>query len=466
MIGILILAVLALVCGAFALRLGHALLERSADRAAAGEAARAEADARHRAHPDWLVTLQATLLRVRIHPLEQRRGQLMTERDAVKAAADAQPAGPSLVRKLLGYASLLLLPLLFLLSVYQLVPSFYTLSGNAPLSLFGGLLVAAIEVGVALALARVLYRGRGNQAPDDEVSGGQIVARSPDWAGQPGRRAAGSLAERLLAMTDSQPGWSKIVLTGAMTLAVAGVLVWGQYNWAPAHDLINLEGQLTVATDRYAQDQANGAPQSLLASDQQDIDTISTRLAAVRSRDEMLALVVPLGEDAVALPGLGALGFAAKDLRRLGRRRRMASLNRRIGALGMQIEQTRDAITLDLQRMLAGLGVDPALAVTPPQALPVPPATPAGRAHQVVPGQVVPPGQPVPPDPVPPDPACVGPAHGQATPPDTPGAQAPETRGPLTVDDLFPATHTQPGAQLGADADSADVHDARWTDPL
>ncbi len=438
MLGFVILALLTIAGGAFALRTGRVLLQRSADRAEAAAAAaraaadeaaaeRAATDARHRAHPDWLVTLQSTLLRTRIHPLEQRRGQLTAERDEVKAALDASPAGPSLVRKLLGYAALLLLPLLFLLSVYQLVPSFYTLSGNGPLALFGGVLVSAIEVGIAFALARVLYH------PDkDEAAAG---AAAPDPPA--GRRPGGSLAARFLALADGGPGWAKAAATAALTLTAAALLVWGQYTWAPAHDVIPLQGQLTVAEQTYVQDQQNGVQQTLLTSDRQGIDTVSTKLAEVRGRDQALALLVPLAQDAVALPALGVLGFAAEDLRRLRRRRRLAALSRRTGALDIEIEQARDAITLEMQRTLEGLGIDPAIATAagPPAALP------AGRDHPEPANHPVP-GQPVP-------------AHRADVP------------GPLTGDDLFPpAPGTDPAHPAGGDADEADDAGNRWTDPL
>jgi hypothetical protein len=468
MFGVVILAMLTIVGGALALRTGRVLLQRSADRARAAAAARraaadeavadrAAADARHRAHPEWLVTLQSTLLRTRIHPLEQRQGQLTAERDEIKAALDAAPPGPSLVRKLLGYAALLLLPLLFLLSVYQLVPSFYTLSGSGPLALFGGVLVAAIEIGIAFALARVLYQPDKDEAAAGAGAGAGAGA-DPDTLA--GRRPDGSLADRFLAMADSGPGWAKAVLAAAMTLTAAGLLVWGQYTWAPAHDVIPLQGKLTVAEQTYAQDQQNGVQQTLLTSDRLVIDSVSTKLAEVRGRDQALALLVPLAEDAVALPALGVLGFAAQDLRRLRRRRRLAGLSRRIGALDIEIEQARDAITLELQRMLEGLGIDPAIATATVAA---PPATaiPAGTAAALPAG----PGHPVPGD----HPAFADhPVPGHRADGHRADGHRADAAGPRTFDDLFPPP--APGADQAhpatGDAAEADDHGNRWTDPL
>jgi hypothetical protein len=437
MAGIVILVMLALLGAAAALRLGRVFLQRSADRAAAraadasassaaDAAEQAAATARHRAHPDWLVTVQSTLLGARIHPLEQRRGQLVTERDGIKAALDAQPAGPALVRKLLGYAALVLLPLLFLLSVYQLVPSFQTLSGSAPLAFAGGLLVAAIEVGMAFALARILYHGH-------------------EAAAEPGDATAPSdapLADRLLTLADSAPAWSRSSLVGAVTLVAAGLLVWGQYSWAPAHDVIPLQSTLSIARETYAQDLQDSKQASLLTSDQQQVDMVSTRLTEVRERDEALALLVPLGEDAAALPALGALGFAAEDLRRQRRRHRLTGLNRQIGALDGQITQAKDDITLALQQLFLDLDIDPARATQSS-----PPSIAGGPVRALPPAAATAPPSPAPPVPAP------SPGPAPATPPAT-GA-------PVMIEDLFPdPAGPAPGPEAEAD------NDRRWSDPL
>lgn len=482
-LGIVILAVLTMAGGAVALRAGRIFLERSAERAEGAQDAADAVDDRHRRYPWRYITLQSTRLMEATRPLELRRGHLDAERAEVRAAIDAEPEPPSLVRKLLEFACLALIPLLFLLSCYQLIPSWYTLWGNVPLSVFGGVLVAGIEVFIAFLVARVLFRGRRGEPLDGEVAVGTASAAALPpgaGAGQRGHRGGRTTARRVLEAADSRPGSLKILLTSGMALVAAGLLIWGQYEWAPLHDTINIGNQLTVATDKYALDQANDPGQAgLLTSDREAIDTINTRLSAARARDQALAVVVPLGEDVAALPALGALGYAAEDLRRMRRRRRRASLGRRINALDLRIARVRNAMTLQTQRRLDLLGLDPRIATAPvpPLIAPQPPlssslapGTPADPAHPVIPGQVLSPGQPGDPGPgtapARPGPGQPGQLGGAAAPANPPGAE-PDGDG-VTAEDLFPRTITDPGAgtaATGADAD-ADEDDRRWTDPL
>lgn len=460
MVLVIVLLVLVTVAGGgIALRVGRAFLEWAAERAENARDAAAAVDDRHWRHPWRYISVQSTRLLVTTHPLELLRGQLDAQRTRVQSAIDAEPRGPSLIRKLLDFACLALIPLLMLLSCYQLIPSFYTLTGNAPLSVFGGAVVAAVEVLIAFLVARVLFRGPG-QPPQDEEAGDaaigprQAAASLPGaGAGQPRRHGGRSVARRILDLADSRPGSSKDLLITGMAIAAAALLVWGQFQWAPLHDVIGIGSELTVATDRYALDEMNSPDQTgLLTSDEQAIDTINTRLRDARARDEALAVIVPIGEDAAALFALGALGYAAEDLRRLNRRRRKTSLNRRINAIDRRIARARDAMTLETGRRLEELGHDPRLATMdlPPVVLPHP-------GPQVVPGQVV--------------------TDDPAQPPAAQVPGAPPVRVGRTVDDLFPPTAAdavpqdgQPGPATNSDMAAPGIADAaedrRWTDPF
>ena len=285
----------------------------------------------------------------------------------------------------------MLLAVLFALSVSQLVPSFHVLAdpqaaGPTPLDWILGLLVAALEICVACAVAHALRPKRG-------------------W----------------------QPFAPKAY--AALALLLAGVVIYGQLQWAPLHDTIPLRSQLATAQEMLVLDQQDNKPQIVLTADQQQILEIQGRLPKVTTRDQVMAFAVTLGSDLAAIPALGAVVYIGAAHRRRRLRRRVAAVKSEIGALEQQIVEIPVQITYETQETLERLGVNPDYAFAPAVVpAPAPLALPAAPA-----------------------PAAPAPARVPA-----PADDADREGTTLTPDELFP-----PGPAEPADAD-----DQRWTDPL
>jgi hypothetical protein len=361
---------------------------RAAERARR-EAAAAEEDLRRSRNPQHYISVQRGLISRLLAPLQVRLRQRRAELEQLQAElADAAPRSSR--RRLLAGAFLMLLVVLFALSISQLVPSFHVLAdpqaaGPTVLDWVLGVLVATLEICVAFALAYALRPKKG-------------------W--------------RLFAPK----------AYAALALLLAGMLIYGQLEWAPLHDTIPLRSQLAAAQEALVLDQQDNKPQIDLTADQQQISQIQARLPEVTARDQVMALAVTLGSDLAAFPGLGAVIYVGLARRRRRLRRRVATMKAEVGELEGQIVEIQARITLETQQTLERLGINPDYVLAPAAA---PASAPA-------------------PLPLPPAPA---------QPDAQPADQAQPGEGPLTPEDLFPPGPPEPEPAAAGD-------DRRWTDPL
>ena len=252
---------------------------RAAERAAA-EAATAAENLRRTRNPQHYISVQRSRVNRLLAPIRERLRQRSAELEQLRADLAGAAPGASRRRQLLAAAFLVLLAVLFALSVSQLVPSFHVLAdpqaaGPTPLDWVLGLLVAALEICVACAVAYALRPKRG-------------------W----------------------QPFAPKAY--AALALLLAGVVIYGQLQWAPLHDTIPLRSQLATAQETLVLDQQDNKPQIVLTADQQQISEIQGRLPEVTTRDQVMAFAVTLGSDLAALPALSAVGYIGAARRRCG----------------------------------------------------------------------------------------------------------------------------------------------------
>ena len=91
----------------------------------------------------------------------------------------------------------------------------------------------------------------------------------------------------------------------ALALLLAGVLIYGQLEWAPLHDTVPLRSQLAAAQEMLVLDQQDNKPQINLTADQQQISQIQARLPEVTARDQVMAFAVTLGSGPGRLPRAG-----------------------------------------------------------------------------------------------------------------------------------------------------------------
>jgi hypothetical protein len=366
----------------------RAAAARAAERAEREAAAAAE-DMRRSRNPQHYIGVQRSRISMLLAPLRERLRQRNAELDQLRTElADAAP-NSSLRRRLLAGAFLVLLVVLFALSISQLVPSFHVLAdpqaiGPTPLDWVLGVLVATLEICVAFALA---YALRPNK------------------------------------------GWKRFApkAYASLALLLAGVLIYGQLEWAPLHDTIPLRSQLGAAQETLVLDRQDDKPQIDLTADQQQISQIQARLPEVTARDQVMAFAVTLGSDLAAFPALGAVVYIGAARRRRRLRRRVATLKAEAGYLAQEIVEVPVRITYETQQTLERLGINPEYALAP---------------VATVPAQA--------PLALPPAPARNDPA---------PADQSPPAEGTLTAEDLFPPGPSEP-EPTGAD------DDRRWTDPL
>jgi hypothetical protein len=372
----------------FAQRRQRAADARAAERAEREAAAAAE-DLRRSRNPQHYISVQRGLISRLLAPLEVRLRQRRAELEQLQTElTDDAPRNSR--RRLLAGAFLVLLVVLFALSISQLVPSFHVLAdpqaaGPTVLDWVLGVLIATLEICIAFVLAYALRPKKG-------------------WK---------PFAPKAYA---------------ALALLLAGMVIYGQLEWAPLHDTIPLRSQLAAAQETLVLDQQDNEPQIDLTADQQQISQIQARLPEVTARDQVMALAVTLGSDLAALPALGAVVYVGVARRRRRLSRRVATVKAEVGELEGQIVEIQARITLETQQTLERLGINPdhvlASAVAPAHA-------PAPLA-------------------LPPAPAQPGPRPADHTPP---------REGPLTPEDLFPPGPPEPESATAGE-------DRRWTDPL
>jgi hypothetical protein len=364
-------------------RAARAAAQQATQQRAAAQ--QAEVDQRRSRHPWHYLVLQRGRLAVEQSQTTERLRHRNADLAAAKAElAQATPDVPP-ARQLLKGVGLVFLVLAFSLSAAQLIPSFRILAGvPSGIDVLLGLIVAGIEVGVALLLAHFLRPEHG-------------------W----------------------HPLSAKVSAAVAMTFAL--VVVVAQVQWAPAHDTVPGRAQLAAAQETLAQDRQNGADSTIITADQQLIANVSNRLERVTERDQVLALMVTLGADISAWPAIDALQYLAAAIRRRRIRPRVVALGRDVAALEEEFAMAPVRRTYETQQVLEQLNINPDLVFAEHgfPASPEPPlhhAPPAPRAAPPVPPAAAPapPAAPVPPsapvatpifpgDLFPPQPADAGP---------------------------------------------------------
>jgi hypothetical protein len=389
---------------------------RAAERAAAAAAAENErakreaeaaaTDMRRTRNPQYYISVQRARIERLLAPIRERLRQRGAERDRLKAEfAAATPAAPALKRALTAAAPLLL-AVLWVLSISQLAPSFHVLAdpqaaGPTLLDWVLAALMATAEICIAFMVANVLRPERGWQ----------------------------ELAPKLAVVP---------------VLLLAGLLIYGQYEWAPLHDTVPLRQQLAQAQEQLVLDRESGKPPIDVTADQQAISQVQGRLPEVTTRDQVLAVAVTLGADVTAIPALIAIGYLGAALRRRRIRGRLAEIQSEVGSLEQQSIDIPAQITFETEAELERLGINPELVF----ARAAEPALALAAAPAALPA----PSAPPPPAPSPPPPPPAPSAPPSAAPPE-PG------RPTLTPDDLFP-----PGP--AGQPEPAGDDDRRWTDPL
>jgi hypothetical protein len=382
-------------------------------------ALQAETDQRRMRHPGHYLGVQRGRLAVEQGQITERLRHRNTELAALKAELAASTPDVPPARQLLKGVGLVFLVLTFALSAAQLIPSFRTLAGvPSDLDVALGLIVASIEVGVALLLAHYLRPEHGWQSLSAKIS-------------------------------------------AAIALTFALVVVAAQVQWAPAHDTVPLHTELAAAHETYTQDRQNHTSPTMITADQQLIASLNDRLNRVTERDQVLALIVTLGADISAWPAIDALQYLFAAIRRRRLRPRVATLSREVGALEEEYTMVPVRLTYETQQTLERLNINPDLVFaggSPPPPAPAFLAAPA--APSSAPAPPAPPPRTPPPPPAPAAPTPFAPASAAAAPGHP--AHAPEVAAdasaaapaPVTVADLFPP----PPPDV--------IDDRRWTDPL
>ena len=411
-------------------RLAQQRQQAAAERAVAGAAEQAAAeretakqeaeaaatDMRRTRNPEYYISVQRARIGRLLAPIEELLRQRRDEQDRLEADHAAATPTASPLKRALTAAAPVLLVVLWVLSVSQLGPSFHTLAdpqapGPTLLDWVLAALMATVEICIAFMVANVLRPERG-------------------W-------------------TEFGPKLAVVPV-----LLLAGLLIYGQYQWAPLHDTVPLHQQLAQAEEQLVLDQQSGKPQIDITADQQAINEVQGRLPEVTTRDQVLAVAVTLGADVAAIPALTAMGYLAVARRRRRMRDRLSRTRFEIGALEQQTVDIPAQITFETQAELERLGINPELVSAPPAAAALAPA--AAPATLPTPGT---PTAPVPPPRSAPQPGAA---------PVPPGGAGRRT---ITPDDLFPSgpagqtAPAEPPGPVGPLEPAAD-DGRRWTDPL
>jgi hypothetical protein len=358
------------------------------------ESERAAVDMRRTRNPWHYISVQRARIEGQLGPVRELRRQRGDELGQLEAGIDTATPPVSRLHQMLTMAAPVMLVVLALISVSQLGPSFQVLtdpqaSGPGALDWVYAVLLAALEVCVAFLVAHFIKPERG-------------------WK-------------------DLGP---KLAVVPVMLLA--GLLVYGQYTWAPLHDTVPLKRQLAQAQEQLTLDA--GKPAIDITADEEAISEIQGRLPQVTVRDQVLAVAVTLGADVAAIPALTAMGYLVAASRRRRLRGRLAKSRSEIDALDQQAVAIPLQITLETQAELERLGINPEL-VYPPNPAPAALSPTAG-------------------------PAALSPAGPAAAPAPPSVSSVPPAPRTLTPDDLFPPAPTTAPAPVPAD------NDRRWTDPL
>ena len=360
------------------------------------EAEAAAVDMRRTRNPQYYISVQRARIERLLSPIRELRRQRTDELGQLEVGLREATPPVSRLHQMLTMAAPVMLVVLFLISISQLGPSFQVLTdpqapGPVPLDWVYAVLLAALEICVAFMVAHFIKPERG-------------------WK---------EFGPKLAVIP---------------VLLLAGLLVYGQYTWAPLHDVVPAKEQLAQAQEQLVLDQQAGKPQIDITADQQAIDEIQGRLPEVTARDQILAVAVTLGADVAAIPALSALGYLAAACRRRRLRGQITKTRSEVGTLDQQSIDIPVQITLETQAELERLGINPELVFAVGGA-------PAALA----------PTSPPPPALAP----AVPPALRTAAPAPDPQPPAPRT---LTPDDLFPPAPAPP--PVPAD------DNRRWTDPL
>ncbi len=356
--------------------------DQAAERAAATAAAESErakqeaeaaaTDLRRTRNPQHYISVQRARIERLLAPIRERLRQRGDERDRLEAdLAAATPAAPPLKRALTATAPVLL-AVLWVLSVSQLAPSFHVLAdpqaaGPTLLDWVLAMLMATVETCIAFMVANVLRPERGWQ----------------------------EFAPKLAVVP---------------VLLLAGLLIYGQYEWAPLHDTVPLHQQLAQAQEQLVLDQQSGQPPIDITADQQAISEVQGRLPEVTTRDQVLAVAVTLGADVAAVPALIAVGYLGAARRRRLIRGRLSEIRSEMASLEQQRTDIPAQITFETEAELERLGINPELALAAagepalarpaaPPALPAPGAPPEAGRPTLTPDDLFPPGPPVQPEP-------------------------------------------------------------------
>jgi hypothetical protein len=282
------------------------------------EKARKDAqDAYLRQHPALLVERARAKLDRDVSATANKARHARTEQAVLESEiADATPATPFAVQAVC-IAAIGVLPLTFGLSASQLVPSFNALSAApSPVNTVLGVLLAAIEVAVALLLAGALRPENG-------------------WA----------------------PLGSK--LTVAVAATFAAVVIAAQVAWAPAHDTIPLQRQIATANQTLALDRTSGTDPAVVVAGEQEVLLLEKKLEQVTHRDQGLALIATLGADVSAWPALSGIMYIQAARRRRKIRPRLAQAASVIAGHETEAAALPNRALIALQDEVVRLELDP-----------------------------------------------------------------------------------------------------------
>ena len=220
----------------------RAAQESEAAAARAGQEAEAAAvDMRRTRNPQYYISVQRARIERLLAPIRELRRQRTDELGQLEVGLGAATPPVSRLHQMLTMAAPVMLVVLFLISISQLGPSFQVLTnpqapGPVPLDWVYAVLLAALEICVAFMVAHFIKPERG-------------------WK---------EFGPKLAVIP---------------VLLLAGLLVYGQYTWAPLHDVVPAKEQLAQAQEQLVLDQQAGKPQIDITADQQAIDEIQGRLS-------------------------------------------------------------------------------------------------------------------------------------------------------------------------------------------
>lgn len=204
------------------------------------EAEAAAVDMRRTRNPQYYISVQRARIERLLSPIRELRRQRTDELGQLEVGLREATPPVSRLHQMLTMAAPVMLVVLFLISISQLGPSFQVLTdpqapGPVPLDWVYAVLLAALEICVAFMVAHFIKPERG-------------------WK---------EFGPKLAIIP---------------VLLLAGLLVYGQYTWAPLHDVVPAKEQLAQAQEQLVLDQQAGKPQIDITADQQAIDEIQGRL--------------------------------------------------------------------------------------------------------------------------------------------------------------------------------------------